>query len=299
MISDKWEVLKIVILNSEMKYYEKFGILKINKTMDKTYLNFFKMNAFCKFDFIVNILGDIMKTLSIIIIIMAFCLISSCSDSTDLNLSNKATLNIKSELTQGTIQLTDLVNKEISILKTEVDSVKINKVRILLSRIKLHLKNNSNENDDKAFQTGPFVFVGDSTGSYFNLANGQIDAGTYDKIKFEIHRFEPNELSQYKNNQTFKDFATDKRYTTIFEGIAYKNGEAFPFTYNGTVTANLSLNFETPVVLLEIITSNIYLQINPLSLLKSGDSILDPRDEGNSNQIDNLIKSAIKAIKKN
>ena len=97
---------------------------------------------------------------------MGFCLIISCSDSTDLNLSNKATLNIKSELTQGTIQLADLVNKEISILKNEVDSVKINKVRILLSRIKLHLKNNNNENDDKAFQTGPFVFVGDSTGSY-------------------------------------------------------------------------------------------------------------------------------------
>ncbi len=238
-----------------------------------------------------------MKNLLTILIIMTFCLISSCSDSNDP--SNKATLNIKSELTQGTVQLTDLVNKEISVLKTEVDSVRINKVRILLSRIKLHLKNNSNENDDKAFHTGPFIFVGDSTDSYFDLANGQIDAGTYEKIKFEIHRFEPNELSQYKNNQTFKDFATDNRYTTIFEGIAYKNGEAYPFIYDGTVTANLSLDFETPIVLQENITTNIYFQINPFNLLKSGGSILDPRDEENRNNIDNLIKSAIKAVKKN
>ena len=78
-----------------------------------------------------------MKKLITIIIIMTFGLIISCSDSNDP--SNKATLNIKSELTQGTVQLTDLVNKEISILKTSRFS-RINKVRILLSRIKLHLK---------------------------------------------------------------------------------------------------------------------------------------------------------------
>ncbi|MBI5325077.1 MAG: hypothetical protein HZB41_07385 [Ignavibacteriae bacterium] len=237
-----------------------------------------------------------MKSVLFIIFTCFFLVLYSCSDSTDSG--NNAILKIRSEMIKGTVSIAELLNKDITILKSEVDSLRINRIRILLSEIKFHSESESNDSSDKFFKAGPFLFVGDSTGTYFELTSGQIPAGLYEKIKFEIHRFSTGELAQYQNDASFGDFATADRYSVIIEGISYKNGNANSFTYNGTPTANLSLKFEPSINLQANTTSNIYLQVNPVDLIKSGNSVLDPEDSTNENDIDNLIKSAIKAIKR-
>ena len=228
--------------------------------------------------------------------VICFCIIlSSCSESTDSG--NNAIVRIRSEMTTGTVSIAVLSGKDITFLKSEVDSLRIKRVRILLSEIKFHYEAEPTDSTDKLFKTGPFLFIGDSTGTFFELANGQIPAGIYEKIKFEIHRFSTSDLTQYQNDSLFKDFATAERYSVIIEGISYKNGIENSFTYKGTPTANLSLKFEPSINLQSNVTTNIYLQVNPVHLLKSGNSVLDPSDPTNANDIDNLIKSSIKVIR--
>ncbi len=236
-----------------------------------------------------------MKILLSIFVTAFYLFFTGCSETTDSG--NYAIVNIRSEMNQSTVSLAKLLNKEISIQKSEVDSLRINRVRILLSRIKFHLES-ENDSLDNQFNEGPFLFIGDSTGTYFELTNGVLNAGVYEKIKFEIHRFSSNDLSQYVNDAIFKDFATSERYSVIIEGVVYKNGIADNFTYNGTPTANLSLKFEPSIVLQANVTKYLYLQVSPIDLLKSGNSVLDPRDTSNVNDIDNLIKAAIKAVDK-
>lgn len=237
-----------------------------------------------------------MKILLSLFILAFFIFLVGCSEST--NSGNNAIVNIRSEMTTGTVSMADLNNKENSIQKSEVDSIRIHRVRILLSRIKFHLNAEKSDSIDKDFKTGPFLFVGDSTGTYFDLDNGQIPAGLYDKIKFEIHRFSSSDLAQYTNDAKFSEFATGDRYSVIIEGIAFKDGTGYSFVYNGTPTVNLSLKFYPSIEFQENVTTNLYLQVNPIDLLKSGTSVLDPRDPSNENDIDNLIKAAIKAVKK-
>ncbi|TAL67935.1 MAG: hypothetical protein EPN82_12735 [Bacteroidetes bacterium] len=237
-----------------------------------------------------------MQSLLSFIVICILFFLAGCSESTDSG--NNATVNIRSEMAQGTVSIAELSNKENSILKSEVDSLRISRIRILLSEIKFHSEAEQNDSVDKLFKAGPFLFIGDSTGTYFELANGQIPAGIYEKIKFEIHRFNSGDLVQYQNDAVFKDFATSERFSVIIEGISYKSGIAAAFTYKGTPTANLSLKFEPSLNLQANITTNVYLQVSPVDLLKSGNSVLDPSDSTNANDIDNLIKAAIKAVKK-
>ncbi len=227
-------------------------------------------------------------------LVLAF---SGCSETSVPD--NQATVNIQSEMSLAVSQLIDLEIKGDKFQRTEVDSVRITRTRILLSRIKFHLENETNDGIDKEFKTGPFLFIGDETGSYFNMTNGQIPPGAYEKIKFEIHRFSSSDLNQYQNHEMFKNFATNERYSVIIEGFAYKDGNAHEFTYYGTPTANLSMKFEPSLVCDENANVIVCLQINPMNLFKSGNSVCDPRDGGNKNDIDNLIKSAIRAVKKN
>jgi len=237
------------------------------------------------------------------IIMLSFLMLTSifvfsgCSETSVPD--NQATVNIQSQMSLAVSQLIDLDIKGEKIQGTEVDSVRITRTRILLSRIKFHLENETNDGIDKEFKTGPFLFIGDETGSYFNMTDGQIPPGSYEKIKFEIHRFSSSDLNQYQNHVTFQDFATNDRYSVIIEGISFKDGNAYEFTYYGTPTANLSMKFEPSLVCEENSTTIICFQINPINLFKSGNSVCDPRDSGNMNDIDNLIKSAIRAVKKN
>nr|MDA3842744.1 hypothetical protein [Candidatus Kapabacteria bacterium] len=68
--------------------------------------------------------------------------------------------------------------------------------------------------------------------------------------------------------------------------------------YYGDPTTNLSLKFEPAIEFEEDTETDIFFHIDPVDLFSSGTSIADPMDDSNKNTIDNLIKSAIKAVKK-
>jgi hypothetical protein len=238
-----------------------------------------------------------MKTLMMFFAILLIAItLNSCSESNDP--SDDVSVSVKSHLLSETAGGKIAVSKDGNILKSEVDSIKINKVRILLSRIMFHSDAEKNDSTNNLLKTGPYLFVGDTSGTYFDLANGALPKGLYDKIKFEMHRFSGSELGEYVNNEVFTDFATQDRFSAIIDGIVYEAGQEEVFTYHGTPTANLSLKFDPSIEFVDGQANEISSQIDPMDLFSSGTTIYDPRDPKNQNDIDNLIKKAIKAIKK-
>lgn len=94
------------------------------------------------------------------------------------------------------------------------------------------------------------------------------------------------------------DFVTGDRYSVIIDGVAYKGGTTSPYSYRSNITANLQFKFQPAVDVASGRNVIIVLKIDPIAVFKKGGNILDPCDEANESEIDNAIKSAIKALKK-
>lgn len=237
-----------------------------------------------------------MKVLLAYLSLSFLILTMSCSETVTPNV--ESVVRVRAEVSKGMVQSINSSIKIPSVLKAEVDSVIVTRVRILLSEIKFHATSETNENTDKNFKTGPYLYDAQIVGTNAIIAEGNMPVGSYNKIKFEMHRFSTSEQNLYKNDITFSEFATVDRHTVIMEGFAYQFGNAFPFTYKSSPTANLSLNLEPAVQLAKGVSTDIFLQLNPVNFMKIGNSVLDPRDATNDNDINYLIQSAIKAIKK-
>lgn len=165
-------------------------------------------------------------------------------------------------------------------------------VKILIKDIKLNVANNNP--DSTNFKTGPFVLFLNLTSGINEISSAIIPAGTYDKIKFEIHKL--------NNNETVPDpeFAdVNGRYSVIVKGRYLGNH----FIYRSDKSAHQILNFPGDISITSDILSNITLLVKPYIWFIRNDVYLDPRDPSNSNDIDNNIKdnirSNIKAFKDN
>ncbi len=230
------------------------------------------------------------------LIILAMCLMAfGCSEDTTSPIGD-ASINFSTTMSSSTVHTTGIIKGESTAAST-VDSLKINNIRILISELKLHRDKEKDTVGNHKVKSGPLLLTLDAT-KKLALATGTVPAGVYDKVKFEFHRFSSSEITQYLNDPVFKDFVTDKRSTFIIEGMVYAGGVQTPFTYKSDATVNLSLNFDTPITLNGGTVYSIDISADPNVIFVKGKEILDPRDEKNNNDIDNAIKSAIKAIKK-
>ncbi|MBK9248923.1 MAG: hypothetical protein IPM69_12615 [Ignavibacteria bacterium] len=230
------------------------------------------------------------------IIISVCCIAVSCSESTSV--SDTAQVQFYTQMDVNSVTTGSIKPGNSSILKgVTADSLKISRVRILVSNLKLHLSKEDSNTSGHNVKVGPFLITIDSSGTRLNETS-TIPTGNYDRVKFEFHRFSSSEVSTYLNDAVFSDFVTGDRYTIIIDGTVYNGGVATPFTYKSDVTINLSLKFDNDIQFLQNATDGIVLLLRPRIIFKSGTSVLDPRDPGNESDIDNALKSAFHCIKK-
>ncbi len=233
---------------------------------------------------------------SILALAISFAMYS-CKDTTGPD--DTATINLRAQLEKNTVKPATIKFNE-GITSSDVDSIQIKKVRILITEVKFHAYNESDDSKDKLFKAGPLLFMADSTGTSLDIASGTIPSGKYNKMKLEMHRFASSELAQYANSSLFKDFATSDRYSVIIDCVIFRGGTSYHFVYSGSPTVNMTYNFGSDIDLPSNQESNFYLIINPVDVfIKGSGELLDPTDDSNHNDIDNLIKQAIQAVKKN
>lgn len=160
----------------------------------------------------------------------------------------------------------------------------LDSAKILIKDIKLNVAGGSENN----FKVGPYVAYL-SLASVVNIVDtGFIPAGTYDKIKFEIHK--PNNNDPIPDPE-FRD--SNGNYSVIAKG-SY-NG--IPFIYRSKKSAHQILTTPNVFVVTESGKTNITLSVNPYSWFISNGVYLDPLDPANENDIDNNIKDSFKAFK--
>jgi hypothetical protein len=232
-------------------------------------------------------------------VVLLFVGLNSCSNTTTAPI-DQATLSIETGF-DGYPSVSSFNKGNAGINGLTVDSIFIKKVRILIKEIKVTVDTEDRwfdddyeGNDHKKFKTGPYLLTVEyGTNTVFTISTN-LTPGLFDKIKLEFHRFSSSELSNYINDNTFKDFATGDRYSVIIEGTVYSGGIGENFTYNSNVTANLELKLEQLCKLEAKKHSRFRLLVTPSLLFKHDKYLLDPRDSKNENEIDDLIKHMLK-----
>ena len=170
------------------------------------------------------------------------------------------------------------------------DTVIVDTAKFLISRLKL---NSAGENDSSDVKTGPFAIIINLVGAVTAVAAGNIPAGTYDRVKFELHKADQNE------DLPDPDFRTgpggNERYSGII--IGRFNGVRFVYRVHSTINESMSIN--PPIVIADSVgTANVTLVVNPTLWFKNNGAYLDPNSSANESQIENSIKDSFKRAMK-
>ncbi len=233
----------------------------------------------------------LLSTLALISLIF----IAGCSESTSP--AEDPSVSIIAEMATPTVSEIGKALKNNKILEDEVDSIKILRIRILMSRLLMFVEND-NTTQGAVIKLEPFVYDISLTGDPADLGKSDVPAGLYEKIKIEIHRFSTNELAQYANDPIFADFATEERHTILIEGITYIDENPSTFVFKTNIVANLSLMLEPLLNLKDNSKATIAIQVDPNYFFKKWESILDPNNLDNAKDIENSLINTIKALKK-
>ncbi|MBS1904361.1 MAG: hypothetical protein JSS75_11700 [Bacteroidetes bacterium] len=234
-----------------------------------------------------------------------FCLvlvstIIGCSNTTVPPDTNHSMMNVESQLATSRVTPESVTPWDKSTPQgfhgMVVDSLEITSARYVIRDIKLHHEENDSlaDDHDETLRFGPFVVVYDSAGARL-LTTTAITPGTYDRIKFEIHKFdrdhdEHNDLDVDDSSALFQ--APDP-YTIVISGYVWNGAVKSPFTYYSKVTANLTWRFNPAITLSGGSEHMLVLRLDPVYLFKVIGFALDPRDPANRPLIDAALRTAI------
>jgi hypothetical protein len=169
--------------------------------------------------------------------------------------------------------------------KIAADDFQIQNVKLLVRNIKI--KNQSFE-DSLHVKTGPVVVDLNLEGKTTEFAYSEIPAGTYNRIRFEIHKIEDSEVppdSEFKESNESSD-----RFSVIVKGQL--NGELF--TYKSRKSAVQDIKLAEDLIVEEGEEANLTITVDPFSWFYEGDKFLDPNDNSNDDKIDNNLKYSFK-----
>lgn len=167
--------------------------------------------------------------------------------------------------------------------KQLADTLIIDSVKILIKSVKLKPANGNDSTDIKA---GPFVVRLNANNTLHSLGSNSIPAGTYDRVRFRVHKPEANEA--FVDTAFFNGTAEDQRFSVIVMGKF--NG--VPFVYRSKKSADQSIVFNPAVTIGATGSENLTLLVNPYAWFKNSGGWLNPDHGANENDIDNNIKSS-------
>jgi hypothetical protein len=182
-------------------------------------------------------------------------------------------------------------NGELSLMSASGDHpdsfLILDSVKIMLKDIKLDPADSHGHECD--FRTGPFVVKLNLNSSVNVFTTAMIPAGSYDRIKFEIHKLNPNVVPPDP------DFGMGSERFTI---VAWGSYNGVPFAFQSKKSVNQSIHFDPPAVMSELpeIKANITLTVDPYAWFYDNGHFLNPGVENNDDKIDNNIRSSFRAF---
>lgn len=218
-----------------------------------------------------------MKLTSIALIAVIMFLIYGCKSS---NLTQPASGNLNfSSTSSNSGNINNPVILEIDVAKVLIKDIKLNVAE----------GPEGQEGKEENFKVGPFILYLDLSSSLNVISTGAIPPGTYDRVKFEIHKVNPNEALP---DPDFIDGSG--RYSVIVKG--HING--IPFVFKSSVSAHQILAFPRSLFVNADGKSNITLKADPFLWFFDNGMLLDPTIESNKDKIEyNIINNVNNNIK--
>lgn len=165
---------------------------------------------------------------------------------------------------------------------TDTGLLIITQVKLLIKDIKLNVVASSE--DSANFKVGPYIFNLDLTTNVNFVGSAYIPEGTYDKVRFMVHKLEDTEPIPDP------DFADSLgRYSVVIRGTF----AGVPFVYKSTKSAHQKLTFPGSLMVSNTGKSNITIRVKPYIWFIKNNTYLDPSNPANWNDIDNNIKDNI------
>jgi hypothetical protein len=171
-----------------------------------------------------------------------------------------------------------------SVGDSQQDILVLDTVKVLIKDIKLNVANGNQ--DSTNFRVGPFVLFLNMSGAVKTITSSFIPAGEYEKIKFEVHKLNSDEVIP---DPEFAD--AGNRYSVIVKGTYL--GERFVFKSDKSAHQLLSFPNTLTIPVNADVPLNITMIIKPYIWFIEDGVYLDPREISNSNDIENNIKDNI------
>ena len=186
------------------------------------------------------------------------------------------------------------------------DSIVVTSAQIFIKDVKLHSDVDSIGKDDHdgTIKTGPFVLTFDSSGTHIVTSVG-IPPGTYDRIKFEIHKPDKNDVDDQAVLANFPQFVSgNQTYTVVINGYTVMNGVRTYFTVSSHASYNITYKIKDTnltdldsIVLGANVTTKLAFEFDPRLVFKINGNLFDPRDSTHQSDIDKSINIAIVVVK--
>ena len=245
-------------------------------------------------------------SVTIICACLAILSYSGCSSSTTVS-GDESTVTMQSQLAASDVNR--MIVKGDLPSDVTFDSIVVTRVLVFVKDVKLHSDKDDVDSDTHAgtIKTGPFVLVFDSAGTHV-VTTTTIPSGTYDKIKFEIHKPNQNDVSDAAVLTQFPEFENGNQfYTVVIEGYTMAAGVRSYFTVHSSASKNINLKFKDKdfkdkdnIVLAGNTTSTLAFEFDPRIVFHlSGDitgTLFDPRDTTHQNDIDNHVIIAVMVV---
>lgn len=167
---------------------------------------------------------------------------------------------------------------------TAASTISITEAKALITEVELETEPSG---ASQHIRIAPFVIYFNTTGVLVTVTTGNLPSGTFNKIKFKIHK--PEDTEPIPDPEFREGTSGNQRYSFIIKGSF--NGNSF--VYKSRRSASLVINLPSPVTTGSS-SRNITVLVNPSQWFTSGGNFIDPRESGNENLIDDNLKSSFK-----
>lgn len=163
----------------------------------------------------------------------------------------------------------------------------IYEAKVMINDLKIHPDGDDNEEHGENIKVGPFVIDLNLDSKVTLVTNSMIPPGNYRKVKFEIHKLQPNDPVP---DPEFSD--ANGRYSVIVKGSF--NG--IDFLYKSQVTANQKVYLQKVLTVSATASSNITFFASPYMWFydEHGGGLLDPALPVNRLKIEDNIRDNLK-----
>jgi hypothetical protein len=176
-----------------------------------------------------------------------------------------------------------------ALAKTAGDTVIIESAKVLLKSLKFKTE----VEDSLDYKVGPFIVNLDMAGGITQIAANDIPNGTYNEIKFKIHK--PEGTTTISDTDFVAGASSDQHFSVVIRGTY--NGT--PFMYRSKKEIEQELEINPPLVVTDSTNDvNATLLIAPAGWFMKNGNYLDPTNESNREDIDNNIKRSFKKAMK-